>query len=130
MNVDIHFLERRFDEQQRGWIDSVGKDCTITFGQGATNQTVAHKAAIHKQVLRIARGAPVARRGNETADARNRRVSSINFEQIIEKLSAKNLVRSLAQVFSRRHLQDLAAIVHECKSDLGMGQRIVSYQIV
>ena len=40
--------------------------------QGATNQTVTHKAAIHKQVLRIARGAPVAWRGNETADARNR----------------------------------------------------------
>src|SRR6266851_1677544 len=113
MNVDIHFLERRFDEQERGWIDSVWKDCAVPFGQGTTDQAVAHKAAIHKQVLSITRGAPVARRGNKTAHARNRRVSSVNLEQVVEKLGAKNLVRALAQIRGRRHTQNLAAIVRE-----------------
>jgi hypothetical protein len=62
MDINVHFFERNFDEQQRDWIDAVRQDRAIAFRKGAANQAIANKSAIHKQELAIARGAPLAGR--------------------------------------------------------------------
>src|SRR6266568_1818503 len=105
------------------------QNCTVSFGQSAADQTIANEAAVNEQVLRIARGAPIARRGHVTAHTHNLSVPTVNLEQVLEKLRAKSLIGALAKIFGQRGAQDLAAIVRERETNLGMGQRVVSNQV-
>ena len=96
MHVDVDFLQRRFDKQQRRRINAVRQDRSITFRQRAPNHSIAHEPAINKQILRIARRAAISRRRHETGDTRHLRLATIHLQQVFQKLLAKDLVRTLA----------------------------------
>ncbi len=129
MNVDVDFLERCFDKQQRRRIDAIRQDRSIPFRQRASDRSIANEPSVHKQILRIARCASISRRGNKTGDAGHRRIATIHLEQILQKLIAKNLVRALAEIFCRSSPHHFPAVVDERKRDLRMGQRVVSDEI-
>src|SRR6185503_7479485 len=129
MHINVYFLERYLDEQQRSWINSMGQHRAITFGKRAGNQSITNKPAIHEQVLRITRSAPVAGRGNKTADARDLSRTTADRKQVIEKFRTKDLIGPFAQIACRRDAQNLTAIVSQRKRDLRVGQRVMSHQI-
>ena len=96
VHVDVYFFERRFQKQQSGRIDAMRQYRTVAFRQRAANQTIAHKPPVDEQVLRVAGGTPIARRRYIAAHTHDLWVSAIDFQKVLQKLFAKNLISPLA----------------------------------
>ncbi len=57
MNVDVHFVVRHFQEQQRSGKNRVRMDVAISLVNGVQDQAVTNQPFVHKNINSIAIGA-------------------------------------------------------------------------
>ena len=126
MNIYIDLFERNFQKKKSHRIHAMRQYRAISFEQAAGDSLVSDKSPVNKKVLSIASCASLSRRGNETADPGDKFSSATYRDQTFKKLSTKDLIGAFLQVTGRRKAKQLAPITRQRKSDLRMGERIVS----
>src|SRR5215470_16789497 len=145
MHVDVHLVVRHFQKEQGGRVNIGGKNSTVGFVNGVENQTIAHQAAIHKNVDAVAIRSLNLGPGGKAINGQvgllfagfelsfgdagaKYSTRGRDFNQFVQGLPAKELVHALAKAFNRGAVDDLLGRSRQDQLPTGISERIVGNQ--
>ena len=126
MGVDVHLIERQFQEQDNDGIRGGGHASPVSFPQGSSYHFVAYHPAVHKKILRVSIGPLLMRPGAESMNPNLPRRSR-QFDHIVEKEVSENLVYPFPDGCNSHGIEKNPITALQGKPDFRIRERIMGY---